>query len=66
MPYLDGCRYGKRTYEYLKLHLVPELTRADKQRNKETLNLASLLETDSFPSSAYSNRHRLPSSGSEV
>lgn len=41
--YLDVYRNGKRTYEYLNLHLVPELTRADKQRNKETLNLAEAI-----------------------
>lgn len=38
--YLDVCRDGKRTNEYLKLYLVPELTRADKLKNKETLKLA--------------------------
>lgn len=38
--FLDICRDGKRTTEYLKLYLVPELTRDDKLKNKETLKLA--------------------------
>lgn len=41
--YLDICRDGKRTNEYLKLYLVPELTREDKQRNKETLRVAEAM-----------------------
>lgn len=42
--YLDVCRDGKRTHEYLKLYLVPELTREDKQKNKETLRLAEAMK----------------------
>ena len=34
--YLDITINGKRTYEYLKLYLVPENNRADKLKNKET------------------------------
>lgn len=41
--YLDICRNGKRTNEYLKLYLVPELTREDKLKNKETLKLAEAM-----------------------
>lgn len=41
--YLDICRDGKRTNEYLKLYLVPERTREDKQKNKETLKLAEAM-----------------------
>lgn len=41
--YLDICRDGRRTNEYLKLYLVPELTRGDKQKNKETLQLAEAI-----------------------
>lgn len=41
--YLDICRNGKRTNEYLKLYLVPERTREDKQKNKETLKLAEAM-----------------------
>lgn len=41
--YLDICRNGKRTYEYLKLYLVPELTRQDKQKNRETLRFAEAM-----------------------
>lgn len=38
--YLDIYLNGKRSYEYLNLYLVPEKTRADKEKNKETLKLA--------------------------
>lgn len=41
--YLDIYLDGKRTYEYLKLYLVPERTREDKQKNKETLRLAEAI-----------------------
>lgn len=41
--YLDICRDGKRTNEYLKLYLVPEETRQDKLKNKETLRLAEAI-----------------------
>lgn len=38
--YLDIYRGGVRTYEYLRLYLIPEKNRADKDKNKETLALA--------------------------
>ncbi|MDE6379418.1 MAG: site-specific integrase, partial [Muribaculaceae bacterium] len=38
--YLDIYSGGKRHYEHLKLYLVPELTKADKAANRETLALA--------------------------
>lgn len=38
--YLDIYDKGKRRYEYLRLYLVPEKTRADKEKNRETLRLA--------------------------
>lgn len=41
--YLDICRDGKRTNEYLKLYLVPEKTREDKLQNKETLRVAEAM-----------------------
>lgn len=41
--YLDTCHDGKRTNEYLKLYLVPEKTREDKQKNKETMQLAEAI-----------------------
>lgn len=31
---------GKRDYEFLKLYLIPEKTRADKEKNKQTMQLA--------------------------
>ena len=42
--YLDTyVNNGKRTYEYLRLYLVPEKTREDKRKNKETLQLAETI-----------------------
>lgn len=41
--YLDITHGGKRKTEALKLFLVPELTRADKAKNKETLKLAEAI-----------------------
>ena len=41
--YLDTYTKGKRTYEYLRLYLVPEKTREDKRKNKETLQLAEAI-----------------------
>lgn len=38
--YLDIYLDGRRSYEYLKLYLVPERTRADKEANRQTLQLA--------------------------
>lgn len=42
--YLDIYLNGKRSYEYLKLYLVPEVTRADKDNNRETLRLAEAIK----------------------
>lgn len=41
--YLDTYNNGRRTYEYLRLYLVPEKTREDKRKNKETLQLAETI-----------------------
>lgn len=41
--YLDIICRGKRKVESLKLFLVPETSRADKQKNKETLKLAEAI-----------------------
>lgn len=38
--YLDIYLDGKRTYEYLKLYLIPEKSRADREKNRQTLQLA--------------------------
>lgn len=35
---------GHREYEFLKLYLIPEKTRADKERNKQTLALANSIK----------------------
>lgn len=39
--YLDIYYNGKRDYEFLKMYLVPEKTKADKERNRQTLQLAN-------------------------
>lgn len=41
--YLDIIRNGRRKVESLKLFLVPETSRADKQKNKETMKLAEAI-----------------------
>lgn len=41
--YLDIYMDGRRSYEYLKLYLIPEKTRADKEKNRETLRLADAI-----------------------
>ncbi len=41
--YLDIYLNGQRSYEYLKLYLIPEKTRADKEKNKETMRLADAI-----------------------
>lgn len=41
--YLDIYLNGKRTYETLKLYLVPEETRKDKEKNKETMRMAEAI-----------------------
>lgn len=42
--YLDFYRDGKREYEFLKLYLVPEKTKADKILNEETLRTANAIK----------------------
>ncbi len=41
--YLDIYRNGKRTYEFLKLYLIPETSRKDKDKNKETMRLVQAI-----------------------
>lgn len=41
--YLDIYLDGRRSYEWLKLYLIPEQTRADKEKNAETLRLAEAI-----------------------
>lgn len=38
--YLDIYQEGKRTYEFLRLYLLPPTSRANKDKNKETMMLA--------------------------
>lgn len=42
--YLDIYKNGVRKYEFLKLYLVPERTRQDKQTNKETMRIAETVK----------------------
>lgn len=42
--YLDIYRNGRRTYEFLKLYLVPETSRKDKDKNKETMRLVQAIK----------------------
>lgn len=42
--YLDIYTNGSRSYEFLKMYLVPEKNRADKEKNKQTLLLAEAIK----------------------
>jgi integrase len=42
--YLDIYIDGKRSYEYLKLYLVPEHNSKDKEKNRETMRLAEAIK----------------------
>lgn len=43
--YLDIYIGGKRSYEYLRMYLVPEKTRADKEKNRGTMRLADAIRS---------------------
>ncbi len=43
--YLDYYHEGKREYDFLKLYIVPELTPVDKEKNEQTLKLASSIKS---------------------
>lgn len=43
--YLDIYLNGKRSYEFLKLYLVPEKSREDKRKNAETMKLAEAIRS---------------------
>lgn len=43
--YLAIYTNGHREYEFLKLYLIPEKTKADKERNKDTLALANSIKS---------------------
>ena len=34
---------GQREYEYLKLYLIPEVTKADKENNRQTMRMAEAI-----------------------
>lgn len=42
--YLDIYLDGRRSYEYLKLYLIPETNRKDKEKNRQTLRLAEAIK----------------------
>lgn len=43
--YLEYSFNGSRSYEYLKLYLIPEKTRADKEKNQQTMMLADAVRS---------------------
>ena len=43
--YLDIYLNGRRTYEYLKMYLVSEKTKADREKNRQTLQLAEAVKS---------------------
>lgn len=44
--YLDIYRNGHREYEFLKLYLIPEVTKEAKARNRETIAIATTLKAE--------------------
>lgn len=44
--YLDIYMSGKRKYEFLKLYIIPERSKTDKERNAETLKLANAIKAE--------------------
>ena len=53
--YLDIYTDGKRDYEFLKLYIIQERTKEDKEKNAQTLKLANaikskrIVELQNFP-----------------
>lgn len=43
--YLDSYFKGKRRYEFLRLYLIPERTKADRLKNEQTLRLANTIKS---------------------
>ena len=43
--YLDIYFKGKRRYEFLRLYLIPERTKADRLKNEQTLRLAIAIKS---------------------
>ncbi len=43
--YLDSYFKGKRRYEFLRLYLIPERTKADKIKNEQTLRLENTIKS---------------------
>ena len=43
--YLDIYINGRRTYEYLKMYLIPEKSKADRETNRQTLQLAEAIKS---------------------
>lgn len=43
--YLDIYIDGKRQYEFLKLYIIPENDKSDKERNYETLKLVNAIKS---------------------
>ncbi len=54
--YLDMYVDGRRTYDFLKLYLIPEKNRADKARNNETMKLANAIKAQKIVE-VQNNRH---------
>ncbi len=42
--YLDIYLNGRRSYEYLKMYLIPEKSKADKDKNRQTLQMAEAVQ----------------------
>ena len=43
--YLDIYINGMRSYEFLRLYIIPERNREDKERNRQTMQLANSIKS---------------------
>ncbi len=60
--YLDIYTENKREYEFLKLYLIPERTKADKEANANTLQLANAIKAKKIVE-LQNNQHGFSNSG---
>jgi len=60
--YLDIYTENKREYEFLKLYLIPEHTKADKEANANTLQLANAIKAKKIVE-LQNNQHGFSNSG---
>ena len=64
--YLDIYQDGKRTYDFLKLYLVPERTAADRTRNEQTMRAANTIKAQRIIELANGTAGIAPKQGAKI